>query len=165
MGLLDLKVLGRQPDALEESVRPTIDLTRAWLNRRAVFNTTAFSVTLTTGGSGLSGYSGTPILVPDTEVWFVHHYTINYAHAAAAGESVVNLRPALLYNATGTSQFTTFSTAVSSASDAVRVVRGAVDTHDFWALPGHSLALHVQDIVSAAGIAFTGRFLATRLMI
>lgn len=87
LGYLQLKNLGQNPRSLIDAYQPTIDL-RDWL-LQANYRTLDRTVLLPNNTVGINGTT-VPIIVPDTEWWFVHEAYLQTAtliatDTAAAG--------------------------------------------------------------------------------
>lgn len=166
LGLLELKTLGRLPDALSATVTPTVDMLEFWLRQRSFTNgSTVHGITQTTAPGSPLLFSPTPIVVPENQWWYFHEYSVIAVFTAAAGQQVDNYAPMIMYNRTGTINYATLAPGVSAVSSATQAVAQIVTARDFWANPGSGLGLFFGQIVSAAGVSFTGRYRATALNI
>jgi len=164
--LLGLKTNGANPDALGDTVLPTLDLSPFYLIRLAQgSNAGTHSVTLTSGGVNAAGFPPNRISVPDGELWYVHEYAVEAAVPAVAGDTVVGLRAILTYAPVAAGNYVQLGDEVSAVGVAANITGCASVARDFWAPPGSELGFFFGRILSVAGVAFTGRYLVTKLKV
>lgn len=96
LDLLDLKTLGRNPDALGSVVAPTLDLLPQYLLTRRQLITPASRSGIAADGFYIPGGPATDYVVPETEVWYV--WAVNLvAECGPASGFMVN--PYVIYPA------------------------------------------------------------------
>lgn len=164
-GLIGLKTLGRVPDELAGFVQPIVDSLPFWLNYSSRTNeSTVHGLNVTTQGATNQNYSPNPILVPSNEIWYVHEYSVSAVVPAVAGDVLEGLVATLIFNQAGTLNWAPVGREMRTVTGVAGTTNGAAAwARNFWALPGMSLGFYFGRIASAGGVAFTGRYRATRI--
>jgi len=89
LSLLGIKQRGQNPDAFGDTVLPVMDLTD-WMHHTDSEFVVDSNLSFPVGeSSSYFVYEGTPLQVPDTEVWYVHQMSLRFtllAHDHFAGQ-------------------------------------------------------------------------------
>lgn len=164
LSMLQLKSpAGQNPQVLNLDLQPTIELLDWYLlanceNLQALPGVTH----VTADGPGFKLFTTNPIVVPNSEWWYVHYYTIGTTQLAA-GDSMGVLKPMCQFMPGGAANFVTLGTDTCPATPALGAA--SVGASDFWLGPGTTVGFFLGGIVSAAGITFGGNMTFTRLRI
>lgn len=164
LGLLQLKSpAGRNPEVLEGNVQPTIDLLEQYLLQASEVWNINSSVALPTG-QGARRFSPNSMIVPQSEYWYVHRYTI-WTATLAAGDTVTGVLPAIYETPVGAVRVVilpSWNQRGGAATTGQQSVNGA---GGFWARPGSELGFWLEGLVAAATVTFNADMLFTRLRI
>lgn len=165
LGLLQLKSRGQMPDVLNGNVQPSVDMLHMWLQASAEVPLGVFAVALAAGTVGQQVFSPTPLLIPENEIWYVHHYTV-VALCPASTDAAYNFQPMIRYTRLGTILWvglTEFGSTVQGAAAGAR--RAAITARDFWAPPGSELGFFSGGIDTAGSLTFTATARITRMQV
>lgn len=167
LGFLQLKNSGVNPAALADGLAAVVDLTDWFLQTNSLDFTCARSG-LTTGSDGqvawgastVNGVSGTAILVPQDEWWYLHHYTA-FANLVA-GDTLsigVSMKNSPLQ------QYLLLGTMTPALAGADKQPTAMLLHQHVWVAPGTELTLTIGEITSAGTIQVNGGGRFTRLKV
>lgn len=165
IGLLQLKSRGQMPDVLQGTVQPTVDLMQLWLNAGQAPDTVLHARAIGAGNGGFWEFSPNAILVPQNEIWYVHHYTVRVAIPAGATEQTRSFAPAMGVTQVGTILYQVLAAPQTFDGVAGVAVTGYVRAGGFWLGPGQSLGFVIGNVATATTHVFVGDVLATRMPI
>lgn len=153
LGFLQLKVGGRQPDAMRQDVQPIVDLSPYWLRSGGRNVSAAYSVSVPAGllgGIAPLVDAGTVALGPGpAEWWYVHSLTLSAFNNGAAATSSVGLGMVTLGGpGFATSQFMLQPESIDMGAAAQRFL-GA---RDFWLPPSATLGVWVGTVGAATSL-------------
>ncbi len=170
LSVLQLKNTGRLPSVLLGDVSPSIDMLDFYLRSLGVANANAAHTRTQVTASGNfyqfnAGGKGS-IVVPQTEWWWVEHYSVTAVMSAVAGQAVEGLTPALAFNTSSSLEYAGVGRECRSAISNATAANAILVSSDkpFWAPPGSILGYFVGSVISAAGISLQGRYRATKLL-
>lgn len=162
LGFLQLKNAGRNPDALLETVQPSLDL-RDWY-----FNSVAETL-ISQSEAVAGGFNGNALLatpggqVPSNEFWYVHFFAMVTGTMAATDS--LSMAPAMQWspNIGGavTLEGGTLGAAPLAGSAAGRTQ--SVVVRNFWVPPGAIFAMCIGECISATSVSVASRVWGTRL--
>jgi hypothetical protein len=156
LSLLGLKNLGQNPAELREDIQPTIDL-KGFLLEGDALNFARTNQTVNVLAQG--GQYGHAVVVPDGELWWVHHATVIANSPAAA--TVINIHALQvvcvmpLPNTELRGEPLTLNIAAPTAADA-SCAFAPPSLRGFWAPAGSTIfGAGSIDIEDAGGVLFS----------
>jgi len=164
LGFLQLKNAGSNPRELVDSVQPTFDLFRRYLETMANQWTTASGVAVIGNAAGGAVFSPNAIVVPATEWWYVSSYGVSLSTLTAG--DVLDYSPALKLNQAGTIHWelcrnqTPRLPMVAATPYAPHVA-----AFDFFAPPGAEFGFWIHGATLAASETFSAELRYTRMPI
>lgn len=153
LGLTQLKTGGVVPDALAQTIQPEFDILEFWLRAsREIWQTTS-SLVAPPASFGFGAFNPGPIIVPETQWWYVHSYSI-VGRAAAVGDGWSNFRGAMAFNTAGTQRVRflgepTFAGLELAASSPT--FNATILAERFWAPPGANLGFYIGNVTGVTG--------------
>lgn len=145
LGLLSLKTGGQMPDAMRQDLQPTVDFEAWWLRAKRVLDNVNRGNSTNSGG--YVDFSPNAIIVPESEWWYVHSYSVR-GKVNSVGQVNSGFRLAMLFNALGTQRFRFIGepawthTQLDSSPEYLFLAEG------FWAPPGAHIGYY---LTSATG--------------
>ena len=170
LGLLQLKQTGENPNALDLTVQPNVELLQFWAQRVMQESQGLFpggppaTATLTTAaGPGTRNFliGGVPVSVPNNETWYCDQ-VLAYSGSIAATDNFVNISPG--YTVPGGGVYTMCPLATDVISARARFVWTNPLPRPIFIPPGAQLTMEIGDMISG-GMTFTLFMRAARLPI
>jgi hypothetical protein len=147
LGLLQIKSpSGENPNLLNNDVQPVLDMLPWWLRANRIVSQVNAGRTLAINSiNAFTAFSPNAILVPESEWWYVHSFTV--AFDCAGGGSATMMGPALQFNQVGTLRWRTLMPVVAALAAAGGAL--AMTAEDFWAPPGSQLGFYISEVAGA----------------
>jgi hypothetical protein len=151
MGLLQLKSLGQLPSILQTQVQPSLEM-RDWYtqSRQVTQSTLLGAVPTIVGGMTTVGIAGfTPTVGPPVGfVWWVEQLTVTGQFAAAADTIRCLLVKTLSTSSTKDALGVDYTDNVNARTRQYVIKADRA----FWMRPGESIAVQVNDILTASNV-------------
>lgn len=155
LGLMQLKNMGQSPRDFLDSVQSGVEIDRYYQRNQAALRPGIASTALVTGSWSLARFTTNPLKVPQDEVWWVEHFTLNVAVAAA--DEIVRLQPVIFYTDPTTDDWSVLENGGGSQPAIGIGTAIAVSSRDFWCPPGAELGYIHGGVFLAAGSTLFGR--------
>lgn len=162
LGFLNLKNSGRNPDVLNESVQPTMDLREWYFETSAQVDSTLRQLSLNVGAAATLGFYNynNIITVPQNQWWYVTRYSIQAVVQAATDAALFS--PAfLVYPGTAS----TVHILAPDVGTGTGPTRRPAYAEDFWLPPGSQLGVYVAFAGGTNPVQFTGTLIYSTLPI
>ncbi|MBA0088971.1 MAG: hypothetical protein HRJ53_28615 [Acidobacteria bacterium Pan2503] len=169
LGLLQLKSFGENPYDLLETVQPSVDLYRLWIERNAQDVQGLFGVAsvntaaLVTGNHGTQNFGSAAQVTPSNEIWFVVYFT-GTIQTIAAADTITGLQTGIFTSIPNGGVYL----QSAPVSDVITARARSLATNPvapFFVPPGSQFVVNVADILSVGGITVNLNLRAVRIPI